>query len=103
MDRVDQFRRIFVIDPSHDVSKLKQHTSEIKLITRGDERSEDIEETIVKSLADFDPACDAIIPMGKVVVSFVTGVVLGKMFPSIGVTVGIYGNEKYQFIELENI
>lgn len=100
---MEQFRKIFVTDPSHDVSRLKQHTSAIQFLTRGDEKADTLEESILKALTDFDPASDAVIPMGKVTTCLITGVVLGKMFPDLGVTVGIYGNESYQFIELGNL
>ena len=94
-----KFRKIFVVEPSHDVSALKAHTDEIIMMTTGYEDMQTLPAKITGSLRDFDPELDAIIPVGKIIASFVSGVVLARMGQA-PIWIGVYKDKRYTFLQV---
>lgn len=96
----ERFRKIFIVDPSHDVSLASKYTSNLVFITNGDENLEDLPEVVSKNLEDFNPSVDALIPMGKVSTCLLVGLTLtAKVGPNIPIVVGIFRKDSYTFVE----
>lgn len=96
----DQFRKIFVVEPSHDLSALKQHTDCIELLTTGYENLPDLQAKIDKNLNDFCPETDAFVPIGKLISTMLAGMTLQRMSNGAPITVGIFRNKSYEFIAI---
>ena len=96
---VERFKNIFVVEPSHDISPLSKHSNNLKVITVGNESVADLYDVIIKSLETFDPSTDALIPMGRNTANLITGVILSKLFPGREITIGIYNQGSYIFLE----
>jgi hypothetical protein len=95
------FRKLFIVEASHDLSMSKRYSNRISLLTDGGEKVSELYEKIEHGLLDFDPEADAVIPMGKVVSCMIAGMVLADMFPSnTGITIGVYRGDSYEFINL---
>jgi len=108
-----RFRKLFVVEPSHDVSILGKYSAQVVFLTSSEDKVEELSEKIRENLYEFDPNRDAIIPMGRVSSCMMTGMFIGrfieelhKTFPeSINyrpvVTMGIYKGDSYIFIPVE--
>lgn len=98
-----KFRKIFIVEPSHDFSMAKRYSSRIMFLTDGGEKAQELESTIANALEDFDFSSDAIIPMGKVVSCLIAGAALRNKLP-IGqsITVGVFRGDSYEFIKVTN-
>lgn len=95
------FRKLFIVEASHDLSMSKRYSNRISLLTDGGEKVSELYEKIERGLLDFDPGSDAVIPMGRVVSCLVTGMVLSDMFSSNAViTIGVYRGDSYEFIQM---
>lgn len=101
------FRKIFVIEASgHDLTPLKQYTSDIVLLTSGYEELCELPEKIDKIFEQFDPKRDAFVPIGKLASSFLAGISVGKILAKKDWTeiwLGIYRNKDYEFVALKAI
>lgn len=74
------YRRVFVVEPSHDFSALVPLCEEIIFLTTGYENFTLVQDRIEEILRrDFNPATDAIVPVGRVTSCIVTGIVLGNL------------------------
>ena len=94
-----KFRRIYVTAPSHDFNALRDYTDDIVFVTTGYEGLDKLGSAVKESLKDFNPATDAIIPVGKVVWVFVHGAILGSLnFDYI--TIGIFKDGDYSFFKI---
>lgn len=100
-DNDQQFRKIFIVEASHDLAMAKRYTKRISLLTDGGEKMSELKDKIANSLEDFDFEQDAIIPMGRVVSCFLAGMVLMSKLP-IGknISVGVYRGDCYEFEEI---
>ena len=96
-----EFRKIYIVEPSHVLGAAKRYSKRISLLTDGGEKSSELKEKIEKALVDFDFSTDCLIPMGKVVSCMITGMVIMDMLP-IGqaLTIGVYRGDGYAFIEV---
>lgn len=100
MDEIT-FRKLFIVEASHDLSMSKRYSNRIALLTDGGEKISELYGKIERGLLDFDPDTDAIIPMGKVVSCMIAGRVLSDMLPSNSViTIGVYRGDSYEFINM---
>jgi hypothetical protein len=100
-----KFRRIFVLQPSHDFSLLREFTEQIEFVTTGYETVEELENSIEEKLIAFIPTEDAVVVVGRVNAAFVFGAKLQEMFPSETIHVGVYkkddlGDKTYNWIEI---
>ena len=94
------FRKIFVAEPTHDFTALKQYSDDIVFVTTGLEDISRLGATVGRSMADFDPTEDAIIPVGKLAtVMFIGMMILTKMMEKGSETFnfGIYRDKDYTF------
>jgi len=98
----EKFRTLYVVDPTHDVSIAKDYSESVVFISSGDEQIEDLEDRMMRILFSFDPRQDAIIPMGKVTVCLLTGIVLGRLFPFDKIAFGVYKDGEYKFIRVRS-
>lgn len=96
----EHYRKIFVVEPSHDLSALKNHTDNIELLTTGYENPEDLPAKIKNNLKDFDPETDAFVPIGKLVSTMLAGMELQKKLRNAPIKVGIYKNRAYEFMSI---
>lgn len=96
------FRTLYIVEPSHDLSVVKDYTDNIKFITTGTELVEGLAERVSASLEDFDPEEDAIIPMGRTSACLITGLILRSKIPKGGtVKIGVYKKDsKYVFVKV---
>jgi hypothetical protein len=101
-EQKNYYRKIFVVEPSHDLRALKKYTDEIVLITTGYEDIENIYEKVEVSAKEFDPSTDAFVPIGKLITTFIAGMVLQKLV-HVPIIVGIYKNKDYEFMEVGEI
>ena len=85
-----KFRVIWVSEPAHDFSKLRKYCDEIKFLTTGYENLEDVKLSIRESLEEFDIDKDAIICAGKNTTNFVLGKLIGVMYETEKITIGLY-------------
>lgn len=103
-DTIPKFRKLFVVEPTHDISLLGKYCDNIIFLTNGDERIENVSERMDAKLEDFDPDDDALIPMGRVSACSMAGILLANKlkggFKSI-VMIGVFAGTKYIFIPLE--
>lgn len=99
MDENNHYRKIFVVEPSHDLSALRKYTDEIVLITTGYENVTDIYKKVEESIKGFDPLLDAFVPVGKLVTTFAVGMALQKLVNE-PIIVGIYKNKDYEFMQI---
>ena len=84
------FRKIFVLHYGKDFSLLKEFTDEIVFVTNGYEATEDLTQIIIEKVADFDPVQDAIVAVGKVNVSLITGIVISNLHPNSPIWIGVF-------------
>lgn len=96
----DHYRTIYVVEPSHDLTALKPYTDNIELLTSGYENVFDLAEKIQRNLASFDPKLDAIVPIGKLISTMLTGMVLRELVGNQPVRIGMYHNKDYEFIAI---
>lgn len=101
-ENINYFRKIFVVEPSHDLSALQKYTDEIVLITTGYEKVSEIYKKVEESLKDFSVEHDAFVPVGKLLATLASGMIISKMF-IVPITVGIYKNKDYEFIKIGDI
>jgi hypothetical protein len=94
-----KFKRLYVVEPSHDVSVLKSYTNNVIFMTTGNELVSELEQKIYENLEEFHPEEDAIISMGRTVACLLTGLLIGSLYPWQEITYGIYrGEELYEFV-----
>lgn len=76
---MDKFRKAYVAqNTQHDFSDLRDISDEIVFVTTGYEDEGNLHTTVEKSLVDFDPNRDVIVPVGNVFVNLLVGQVLGR-------------------------
>ena len=97
------FRKIFVAEPSHNVSGLKDYTDEIVFVTTGYQTIINIPAEVAKNLEDFDPEQDAIVPLGKLTANILIGLFLGKKYPNVGIWIAIYKDKEYSFVNTKEL
>lgn len=91
------FRKVFVVEPSHDFSALTELCEKIVMLTTGYEQVGEVEETVRYSLSEFDPGKDAVLPVGRVTACVITGMVLRELF-NVPVALGTYSRDHgYRF------
>jgi hypothetical protein len=103
-ESLSHFRKIFVVEPTHDISILSRNCSQVVFLSKGDEKIETIAETMSSNLSEFNPDEDALVPMGRVSSCAIAGVLLSNRFrkdPRVVLMIGIYAGNKYIFIPLE--
>lgn len=94
------FRKIFVVQPSHDLSALKNYTDNIELLTTGYENAEDLAPKIELKLTEFDPDTDAFVPVGKLISTMISGMIIQKLVPDREIKIGIYRDRDYEFMSV---
>lgn len=99
----EYYRKIFVVEPSHDLSALKNYTDNIELLTTGYENPEDLSIKIENNLKDFDPSTDAFVPIGKLISTMLAGMILQRISRNMPIKVGIYKNRTYEFMSIGEI
>lgn len=85
-----KFRKVLVLQDGHDFSALENYTDDIVFVTTGEETVRGAALAIREALEEFDPDTDAIVPVGKIAVSFLAGMLVTKMFPGKEITIGLY-------------
>jgi len=100
-EEIPKYRKIFVVEPSHDLSALKSYTDNIELLTTGYENIDALIPKIESNLQGFDPMVDAFVPIGRLISTMLAGLILGKIAKDTPITVGIYKNKDYEFIPVE--
>lgn len=107
MTKMDEFyRRIYVVEPGHDFSSLASMCREIRFLTTGYEKLDDLLPVISRNLKHFDPAQDAILAVGRVNSCMVTGFVL-RGLGVVTFWAGVYNGKEnpdspYQFQQLRS-
>jgi hypothetical protein len=96
-EETKRFRKVFVVEPSHDLTALKKYTDDIRFITTGYEDIGKIGEKIDKNISEFDPSQDAIVALGRVSVCMLIGICIAKKFPDKKMEFGVYSNKDYTF------
>ena len=96
------YRTIFVVEPTrHDLTPLRKYADNIKYLSSGYDKLEDLKVRMSEELLNFDPAQDAVIPTGKLLSNVILGVLLSK-FSVIDVGIFIGGDVKdYIFEEVQ--
>lgn len=93
------FRKVFVVEPSHDFSALIDLCDEIVFLTTGYETLDQLPKAILNALVvgEFTPSMDAVLPVGKVTACLATGMVLRSITRE-PIFVGSYSKRNgYQF------
>lgn len=104
---IRRFRKIFVVEPSHDVSILSRYSDQIVFLSTVEDKLNDLPDKISKMLSDFDPDNDAVIPMGRVSSCLIAGIsIASKILSEIPlgenrlIVIGFYSVSDYIFIEM---
>lgn len=108
-DDLIRFDRIFVVEPSHDVSVLSKYASQLVFIGSSEDKIEDLISKIYQNISSFNPETDAIIPMGRVSSCLISGLFLSKLlyekfsgaYSPRTIWIGIYRGDQYLFIPME--
>jgi hypothetical protein len=95
---IKQFETIYVAEPSHDVSALRQYTAHIAFATTGYENVAKVAETIEENLKYFNPETDAIVPTGKATTTFLLGMLVTKRCLGKPLYLGVYRDKDYTFV-----
>ena len=93
------YRKIFVCEPSHEFDGLKKYTDQIEFIATGYEDTFALSEKISSVMKNYDPTTDAIVPVGRLMLTFLLGIYLAKQYPGEAITVGLYKDKDYTFAE----
>jgi hypothetical protein len=108
-----KFRRLFVVEPTHDIHILSRYCSQVVFITNGEEKTEDLAQKIPLMLKDFNPDEDALIPMGRVASCTIAGIAIASLSLKLGLNVnntvsstpvimiGLYRGNEYSFVGME--
>lgn len=100
MNDMRRFRKIFLVEPTHDFSVAKKYTDTVVFMTDGSERAEALDDKIASILEGFDPEQDAVVSMGRTVACLVAGIMIGSAFPGFDLTFGIFRGDAYEFITI---
>lgn len=92
----EKFRKVLVLQDGHDFSALSNYTDEIVLVTSGEETVRGAAMLVEEALEEFDPESDAIVPVGRIAVAFLAGMLVNKMFPGQAITFGLYQSKLSQ-------
>ena len=96
---MQRFRTVYVVEPSkHDLSLLYEHCENMKFLSTGYEVYSKLLEAIENNLIDFDPNRDAILPIGRVVSTFLVGIALANIQAEGNIMMGIFKGQEYEFI-----
>ena len=87
-----KFRSIYVVQPCHDFSLLAKHAQQVRFMTTGTERFQELGHAIREGLSGFDPEKDAVVAVGKVNACFLAGAVLRELTEE-PVWLGVYGTK----------
>jgi hypothetical protein len=96
-----RFRKIFVVEPSHDIRALSQYTENVTFVCGGKEDVKNIPLQIENTLSEFDPATDAIVPVGRVITTMLAGIYLGTTFKGDSLYMGVYRDGDYTFVRVD--
>jgi energy-coupling factor transporter ATP-binding protein EcfA2 len=112
----NKFRKLFVVEPTHDISILSKYCNQVVFLTNGDEKTEELSKKIPLMLQDFNPDEDALIPMGRVASCTIAGIAIASQvhMPHYGaitspsspshrpiVMIGLYRGNEYSFVGME--
>lgn len=114
-DADPKFRKLFVVEPTHDISILSKYCNQVVFLTNGEEKTEELAQKIPLMLKDFNPDEDALIPMGRVASCTIAGIAISTLISRdhfrtderIGtdhnpiIMVGLYRGSEYSFIGME--
>ena len=102
-----KFKRIFVIEPAHDISKLSEFSDDIRIVCDGSSRVSESFDVILSNILDFDYRTDAIIPMGRTTICTISGIAFilktladmceEKYEEKVFFTIGVFTNSGYIF------
>lgn len=95
-----KFRKVFVTEPAHDVTKLKDYAEDIRFLTSGYEPYNELFELVLRALYDFNPLTDAILLMGRSMANAMVGLVIGENYSESPYSFLIYNNGDYQVVEV---
>jgi len=107
-----KFKRIFVVEPAHDISLLGKYADEIILLSDPEIPASCLFPEIGNKLQDYNSEEDALVPMGRVSACTMAGMAVAfwsilnfKKFgiQKVFISIGIFLNGDYTFerIELE--
>jgi hypothetical protein len=96
---ITTFRRIYVTEPSHDMSALKKYTDCIVFLTTGYEDLSILSDVAKIALNDFDPDQDAFVPIGKLITNVIIGMYVNEK--NLDIVVGLYRDKDYTFYTME--
>lgn len=96
-----KFRAIYVIQKTdHDFSSLVDVCKHLVFLTDGTEKTEDLVSIIFGGLIGFNPATDAIVPVGNVFANIFTGSILQLKFGRLegSIKMLIYKDKQYRIL-----
>lgn len=101
-----RFRKIFVTEQAHNLDLLANYTDDIQVLSNVNSTAVDSYASILENLYDYHPDLDAIVPMGRSPVCFMTGMAAvlrillrvreEKSFATT-ITIGIFNDNEYYF------
>ncbi len=99
-----RFRYIWIVEPGHDFSSLRNECEKIRFMSTGNEEIEELSETFEKVIENFEPQKDAIVAVGRVNSCLFVGAKLHHYFEGLQITLGIYqaieGRYQWQTVRL---
>ena len=107
-----KFRKLFVVEPTHDISILSKYCNQVVFLTNGEEKTEELAQKIPLMLEDFNPDEDALIPMGRVASCTIAGISIALRVSKLRledvevsnlpiIMVGLYRGSEYSFVGME--
>lgn len=95
-----KFRKAYIVqNTGHDFSSLLEMCDELVFVTTGYETEDQLVTSISKSLVNFDPSKDVLVPVGNVAANLLVGIVLQKWYIQLGICqVAMYQDKKYHLL-----
>jgi len=97
-----KFKRVFITQPTkYDLSVLNNYADELIYVTSGLEPLERIEESVEVNMQEFNPAIDAIVPIGRATGVLIMSFVIARRLNGQKINVGVHkGKGSYEFIKV---
>ena len=95
------YKRVYVVEPTHDVSGLLQFAEKIVFLFSGYESSVlELREAFERNIAEFEATTDAFVPIGKMRDVTVASMLL-RSKTKLPISVGIYRDKTYTFERIQ--
>jgi hypothetical protein len=95
------FRTAYVAsNTGHNFDPLLEFCDEIKFVTTGYEKEEVLEKEIRKSLENFEPSLDILVPVGSVYTNMLIGMVIRHWWVFGSISIAFFQDQQYHICDV---